>query len=59
MSVRYHSRGGEGEAVRRALWRPYDQQADEERAAARRRAPRAGAPDEGPEAPAGDVVTPG
>ncbi|HEU4535432.1 MAG TPA: hypothetical protein VFS00_14990 [Polyangiaceae bacterium] len=58
VSVRYHYRGGAGEAVRRALLRPYDQQADEERAAARRRAPRSEAPDEGPEAPAGEVVTP-
>ncbi|HEU4409490.1 MAG TPA: hypothetical protein VFS43_29805 [Polyangiaceae bacterium] len=40
VAVRYHYRGRDGEDVRRALLRPYEQQAEEERAALRRRAKR-------------------
>jgi hypothetical protein len=53
VSVRYHYRGREGEGVRRALLRPYEQQAEEERGAARKRARRGGEPGEGDEAPVG------
>jgi hypothetical protein len=55
VTVRYHYRGNEGEAVRRALLRPYEQQAEEERVATRRRAQRAETPaGEGDEAPANE-----
>jgi hypothetical protein len=40
VSVRYHYRGREAEPVRRALLRPYEQQAEEERGAERKRARR-------------------
>lgn len=52
VSVRYHHRGREGEAMRKALLRPYEQQVEEERAASRKRARRGEADGEGPAGPA-------
>lgn len=50
IAVRYHYRGRPGEAIQRILLRPYEQQVEEERTAARRRSKRDNAGDGASEA---------